>query len=252
MFLSFLVLFTVFLSLIVFVTSVNGSLNLWLEKIKIYAFISPETPDSKILKLIEDLKSNFKFKEVVYITQKDAWDRLKETLGGENEIFSWGSPEALPKALEITPITLEKFEDLKSFLLNYSFVEEIRYSENMINEWNQLNRVVGSIKKIFIYLGSLAFLIISVELLAHVHLAYPKFSVTSQIWENIFITFLSSFFSILIVYFSFSLLKDQISRVLPYFVYVFDLRHILVWVLYFVLSNIIISFTSALISFQRL
>lgn len=252
LFIGFFVLYLIFFSLVVFITAINGSLNLWIEKIKIYVFISPKTMDSQILKLIDDIKSNFHVKEIIYITQKDAWERLKEIIGRENDIFTWGSPDSLPKALEITPLSLDNLEGFSSFVMDYSFVEDIRYSEDMVNQWYELKNLVDHIKKVFVYLGSLAFLIISVELLSHAHLAFPMFSVSSQVGENIFITFISSFLSFVSVYLVSNALKNYISAFLPYFRYVFDMRHILVWFLYFILTNIIVSFTSALISFQRL
>jgi len=135
----------------------NGSLNMWIEKIKIYAFITPKTPDSQILKIIDDLKTNFRIKEINYITQKDAWEKLKEIIGRENDIFAWGSPDSLPKALEITPLNLDNIEYLLSFIMNYNFVEEVRYSEEMVNQWYKLNSVINYIKKLYIYLGSLVF-----------------------------------------------------------------------------------------------
>lgn len=252
LYIGFFVLYLVFFSLVIFITSINGSLNMWLEKIKVYIFISPKTPDSQVLKLIDDIKSNFHVKEVIYITQKDAWEKLKEIIGKENEIFAWGSPDTLPKAVEITPATLDNLENLLSFSMGYSFVEDLRYSEDMVKQWHKLRDLVDYIKKIFIYLGSLAFLIISVELLAHTHLAFPNFSVQSQIGENIFITSISSFLAFIIIYVISSAFENYISSFLPYFSYIFDIRHTLIWFLYFILSSIIISFTSALISFQRL
>ncbi len=252
LYLGFIILYVVFFAIAIFITAMNGSLNMWIEKIKIYGFISSKTPDSQILKLIDDLKNNFHIKEINYITQKDVWEKLKEIIGRENDIFAWGSPDNLPKALEITPLTLDNIENMLSFVMSYNFVEEVRYSEDMVNQWHKLNNLINHIKKLFIYLGSLAFLIISVELLAHAHLAFPNFSVPSQIWENIFVTFTSSFISFLLIFLVSSFIKDYISVYLPYFEFIFDIRHILVWLLYFILSNIIVSFTSALISFQRL
>ncbi|MEN3011636.1 MAG: permease-like cell division protein FtsX [Dictyoglomus thermophilum] len=252
LYLGFIILYFVFFSLAIFITAMNGSLNMWIEKIKIYAFITPKTPDSQILKIIDDLKTNFRIKEINYITQKDAWEKLKEIIGRENDIFAWGSPDSLPKALEITPLNLDNIEYLLSFIMNYNFVEEVRYSEEMVNQWYKLNSVINYIKKLYIYLGSLAFLIISVELLAHAHLAFPNFSVSSQIWENIFVTLTSAFISFLLVFFISSFIKEHVVSYLPYFGVLFDIKHIFVWLLYFILSSIIVSFTSALMSFQRL
>jgi len=45
LYVGFFVLYLIFFSLVVFITAVNGSLNLWIEKIKIYIFISPKTSD---------------------------------------------------------------------------------------------------------------------------------------------------------------------------------------------------------------
>lgn len=252
LYVGFFVLYLIFFSLVVFITAVNGSLNLWIEKIKIYIFMSPKTSDSQVLKLIDDIKSNFHVKEILYITQKDAWERLKELIGRENDIFTWGSPDSLPKALEITPMSLDNLDKLLGFVMEYGFVEDLRYSEDMVKQWYELKNLVDYIKKIFVYLGSLAFLIISVELLSHAHLAFSMFSVSSQVGENIFITFVSSFLSFISVYLVSNTFKNYISIFLPYFSYIFDIRHILIWFLYFILSNIIVSFTSALISFQRL
>jgi cell division transport system permease protein len=251
-FIGFFILYILLLFLIVFITSMNGSLNLWAEKIKIYAFINAKTSDSDIVKLLTDLKSNFHFKEATYITQKDAWEKLKEVVGRENDIFAWGSPDSLPKTIEITPSLLENIDDIVRYLLNYNFVEDVRYPEEMVTQWYNLQGLVEIIKKIFIYLGSLSFLLLSVELLTHAHLAYPIFSVPSQILENIIITMVSFFSALVSICFFGNIFKDRIATILPYFSYIFDLRHILIWTFYFIISNVIISFTSALISFQRL
>jgi len=195
-FIGFFILYILLLFLIVFITSMNGSLNLWAEKIKIYAFVNPKTSDSDIVKLLIDLKSNFHFKEATYITQKEAWEKLKEVVGRENDIFAWGSPDSLPKTIEITPSLLENIHDIIRYLLNYNFVEEVRYPEEMVTQWYNLQGLVEIIKKIFTYLGSLSFLLLSVELLTHTHLAYPILSVPSQIMENVIITTIFLFFCI--------------------------------------------------------
>lgn len=252
MFVGLFVFFLIFLVLIIFITSLNGSLIIWQDRIKIYAFFLPNTPNENIFKIQKDLESKFPIMSTDFIDQNLAWRKLKESLGNEKEIFSWSSPSNLPKALEISMASLNEMEDLVGWLLSNSIVDDVKYSPELKEQWINISRIANNLKKLFILIGSLAYVIIIIELLAHSQVAYPNFSIASQIFENFFTIFFSSLLSLILVYYLLYFLKDNLSNIIPYLAYIVDMRHFLLWELFFFLSSLILSFSSTFIGWYRL
>ncbi|MGB9856673.1 MAG: permease-like cell division protein FtsX [Dictyoglomaceae bacterium] len=244
--------FLIFLILVIFITSLNGSLTIWQERIKIYAFFPPNVSNDTIFKIQKDLESQFPIRNINFIDQNLAWRKLKESLGNEREIFSWSSPSNLPKALEISMVSLNEMENLVGWLLSNPSVDDVKYSPELKEQWINIERIANNLKNLFILVGSLAYVIIIIELLAHSQVAYPNFSFVSQIFENFFTIFFSSLLSLVSVYYLLYFLKDNLSDIIPYLVYMVDIKRFLLWGLFFFLSSLILSFSSAFIGWHRL
>lgn len=251
MFIGLFVFFLIFLILIIFITSLNGSLSIWQDRIKIYAFFPPNISNENIFKIQEDIKLQFPIMNINFIDQNTAWKRLKESLGSEKEIFSWVSPNNLPKALEISLSSLDRMEDLVAWLISNPMVEDVKYSLELKDQWINISRIANNLKKLFIFVGSLAYVIIIIELLAHSQIAFPNFSMISQIFENFFTIFFSSISSLISLYYILYFLKDNLSNILPY-ISIMDIKHFILWGLFFFLSSLILSFSSAFIGWHRL
>lgn len=251
MFIGLFVFFLIFLILIFFITSLNGSLSIWQDRIKVYAFFPSNISDENISRIQRDIEIQFPVMNINFIDQNTAWKKLKESLGGEKEIFAWVSPANLPKALEISLYSLEKMEDLVSWLISNPNVEEVKYSLELRDQWLNISRIANNLKKIFILIGSLAYVIIIIELLAHSQVAFPNFSIVSQILENFFTIFFSSVSSLIVLYYLLYFLKDNFSNILPYISFI-NIRHFVLWGLFFFLSSLILSFSSAFIGWYRL
>lgn len=251
MFLGLFVFFSIFLILIVFITSLNGSLTIWQDRIKIYTFFAPNFSNEDILKIQENIKLQFPIMNINFIDQNTAWKRLKESLGGEKEIFAWGSPDNLPKTLEISMSSLDSMEYLISWLLSNPNVEDVKYSLELKNQWINISRIAKNLKNLFIFIGSLAYVIIIIELLAHSQIAFPNFSIISQIFENFFTIFFPSLSSLIFSYYLLYFFKDHLSNILPY-ISIITIKHFFLWGLFFFLSSLILSFSSAFIGWHRL
>ncbi|MCX7845157.1 MAG: permease-like cell division protein FtsX [Dictyoglomaceae bacterium] len=251
MFIGLFVFFLIFLILIVFITSLNGSLSIWQDRIKIYAFFPSNISNENIVEIQKNIELQFPIMNISFIDQGTAWQRLKESLGSEKEIFAWISPNNLPKALEISLFSLDRMEDLVSWLMSNPNVEDVKYSLELKNQWVNINRIANNLKKLFIFIGSLAYVIIIIELLAHSQIAFPSFSIISQVFENFFTIFFSSLSSLIFLYYLIYFLKDNLSDILPY-ISIMDIKHFILWGLFFFLSSLILSFSSAFIGWHRL
>ncbi|PMQ02095.1 MAG: hypothetical protein CBR30_00085 [Dictyoglomus sp. NZ13-RE01] len=246
------VFFVIFIVLIVFITSINGSLLIWQDRIKIYVFFAPTIPEKDIFKLQSDIQSKYPILSMSYINQEVAWNKLKEALGNEKDIFAWGSPSNLPKALEISLINLSDMEDFVSWILANPLVDDVKYSLELRDQWINIYKVAKVLKNIFVIMGSLSFVIIIIELLAHSQIAYPNYSIITQFFENFFTVFFPAISSLVLIYYILFFIKDAVEKILPYIPYVIDLKHFVLWGVFFFLSSLILSFSSALIGWYRL
>jgi|YelNatPaOPRAMG01_1025707.scaffolds.fasta_scaffold00897_5 cell division transport system permease protein len=246
------VFFFIFISLVVILTSLNGSLILWQDKIKIYAFFPSNSSNKDILKVQKEIEDKFPILNINFIDQGLAWEKLKEILGKEKDIFSWGSPSNLPKTLEISLLSLNEMENLVAWLLSNPLVEDVKYSLELKEQWLNMSKIVSNLRMLFIIMGSIAYVIIVIELLAHSQVAYPNFSIVSQIFENFFTLFFPSLLSLISIYYILFFFHEHIYNFIPYIKNIIDLRHFILWGLFLFLSNSILSLSSAFIGLYRL
>jgi cell division transport system permease protein len=142
---SFLIMLATFLLLGIFINIVVLSqtmLRYLEEQAQITVFFKDEFGEDKILPFKEQLSSDERMSEVLYISKEEALRIFKEINKDQPVLLESISASVLPASLEIKTSNIADLDGLSDELRNKDGVEEVRYYKDVVQRFRSVSTAV--------------------------------------------------------------------------------------------------------------
>ncbi len=133
---AFLVLFfTLFLSLILFASFsfLNGMLSYLETRPQVTAYFKPQTPESEIFKVRDELNKSGKILSIKYISQKEAFQIYKDMNKDNPLLLEMVSADILPPSLEIYAKNPVYLPQIAEFLKKQGGIDEVQFQKDILD-----------------------------------------------------------------------------------------------------------------------
>jgi cell division transport system permease protein len=161
-FLSVVTIVTISISILIasaftlFFINANAVVNSWKKGIRIMVYLKPNTPEIKVTETKRNIKEMKGVKDVRFISNKDALQRLKNQMKRQSSLLDNLKENPLPDAFEIqlgeSFQNQEKIEKLAARLQSLQPVDEIEYGQvwlgrftNILNLFRLTGFAMGSL-----------------------------------------------------------------------------------------------------------
>lgn len=251
-------------SLLLVMNANNIAANLE-SSVEISVFFKEQTTPDEVQDLQNQLAGVPEVTQVVFVPKQQALEEMRENFGEQQDILD-GLEEKnpLPDALRIKTATAEQVAPLAAELESYDQVDEVRYGQGVVEKMLALSKWVRTAGLVtMVLLGIAAIFLIATTIRLSVYARRKEIGIMKFLgatnWfvqspfvlEGIMLGLAGSLLAVLVVYFGYMSLIDNIQLSLPFMQLVTDRNVIKPLMELLLLAGLVIGAAGSLISMRR-
>lgn len=251
-------------SLLLVMNANNIAANLE-SSVEISVFFKEQTTPDEVQDLQNQLAGVPEVTQVVFVPKQQALEEMRENFGEQQDILD-GLEEKnpLPDALRIKTATAEQVAPLAAELESYAQVDEVRYGQGVVEKMLALSKWVRTAGLVtMVLLGIAAIFLIATTIRLSVYARRKEIGImkflgatnwfvqSPFILEGIMLGLAGSLLAVLVVYFGYLSLIDNIQLSLPFMQLVTDRNVIKPLMELLLLAGLVIGAVGSLISMRR-
>ncbi|HUJ76218.1 MAG TPA: permease-like cell division protein FtsX, partial [bacterium] len=134
----------------------------WLSQGTVSLFLKPDLDDAGRQAILERVRNHPLVKGAVLVTPQEGLASLSRRLGGEKSLLEGVDPQSLPYTIDFEVLVdyRQHLRDLVRTFTAIPGVEEVVYTERLLERATQLFQLINALGALFIALISLAFFLI--------------------------------------------------------------------------------------------